>query len=99
MKMNRITNKDWVEYRIGNLELIGFVEDAGEGIYWFSDSEMLEKDQRSLMVDDYDIKKLPLEIHKEDITSMIDLALHTRDEIWFKDLFAQLKKTRLIGDE
>lgn len=88
----RISDRDWVEYSIGNVKLKGFVEDTGGRIYWFSDPDILVGDGRSLIVDDTEIRVLPLEIHKEDIEAMIDLALQTRDEEWFNELSNRLAK-------
>lgn len=90
MKSQQISDRDWVEYSLGNLKLIGFVEDAGERIFRFSDPEILTKDGRGFMVDGTEIRVLPLEIHKEDIEMMIDLALCTGDEEWFNELSAKL---------
>lgn len=90
--MNQTSNRDWVEYSMGNLKLIGFVEDAGDKIYWFSDVDVLIKDGRSFVVDDTEIRVLPLEIHKEDFEMMIDLALYTSDEEWFNELSNRLAK-------
>lgn len=95
----RISDRDWVEYSIGNVKLKGFVEDTGGRIYWFSDPDILVGDGRSLIVDDTEIRVLPLEIHKEDIEAMIDLALYTRDEGWFIELSSKLEIMRMSFPE
>lgn len=89
-----ISNRDWVEYSLGDMRLIGFVEDGGEGIYEFNSLDRLMEDRMSLMVHESDIRVLPLDIYKEDIESMIDLALQTSDEDWFNELSVRLVKVK-----
>lgn len=94
-----ISSRDWIEYSLGSMKLIGFVEDEGDGIYEFNSLERHIEGRRSLMVSETDIRLLPLEMNRDDIESMIDLALQAGDKEWFNELSGKLKEMTMSFSE
>lgn len=42
-------------YRLGNLTLRGYVEDAGEGMYYFNTEERMEKGKQAFLVERHEV--------------------------------------------
>lgn len=99
----RLETSNWVQGKTSNGELIqGFIEhiDTLEGIVTVhvikSDNEAAVG--KATTVREHWIKKIPEDapINAQQLLSMIDIALATRDEAWFMELTNQLQDVKLL---
>ncbi|MGO0061212.1 hypothetical protein ACTID9_14525 [Brevibacillus fluminis] len=88
---------DWVKAKAKSGELLhGFIEsvDLMQGIanVYVVDSDLADSVGRSVELYTHSVEKYPVTAieTEEQILDAIDLALLTRDEAWFRDLYADL---------
>jgi hypothetical protein len=101
----RFETSDWVQGRTSNGELIqGFIEhiDSLEGIVTVQVIKSDNEDSvgKPTAVREHWIKKIPEDapMNAQQLLSMIDLALATRDEAWFMELTDQLQAVKLLDN-
>jgi hypothetical protein len=89
---------DWVKVRLWGYYLIGFVEYVWEDsvqitkVFRVEDGEVRRISQRQGTYDVSQVEPLPSDLHPDDIGTLIDIALDTKDEAWFRELTERVKQ-------
>mgnify|MGYP001436946520 CR=1 FL=1 len=88
---------DWVKVKLFGYYLVGFVEYIWDDtvqitkVLRVSDGELERISQRSGIYDVSQMEPLPSDIHPEDLSVLIDMALDHYDRQWFEELTRRRK--------
>jgi hypothetical protein len=88
---------DWVKVKMWGYYLIGFVEYVWKEsiqitkVFRVEDGKVQRISQRHGTYDPSQVEPLPCDIHPDDIGTLIDIALDTKDEEWFRELTERVK--------
>jgi hypothetical protein len=88
---------DWVRVRRWGYYMIGFVEYIWKNsiqitnVLRIENGEMQKIGQQPGTYDPSQVEPLPCDIHPDDIGTLIDIALDTRDKEWFEELMRRWK--------
>lgn len=94
--MERVQNGEWIEVIVGKYEgEIGMVEQyfPHHGCYQIT----FPFKENPTLLSTWKVKKAPLELHREDFQAMINLALDTKDEKWFKKLIKRVDRANYVS--
>ena len=100
--MDVIGDGEWVEIVDCDLEgCKGYVVDYSDmfGLYFvqiIKDSKGARADTIRNFKSHY-IRKIPLELHKEDFQEMINFSLDTEDKKWFRKLSKRVDRAKLMS--
>jgi len=89
---------DWVKVKLFGYYLVGFVEYVWDEtvqitkVLRVADGEVQRISQRSGIYDVSQMEPLPSDIHPEDLSVLIDMALDHYDREWFEELIERVKQ-------
>jgi uncharacterized protein YpiB (UPF0302 family) len=95
---------DWVKVKLFGYYLVGFVEYIWDDtvqitkVLRVSDGELERISQRSGIYDVSQMEPLPSDLKVEDLGALIDIALDTKDEQWFRELTDKQKDVILVKE-